>query len=112
METKTYSDLQTLFSERTPFYTENRLSGSFIIFDSLFIRNFREALTSGCLMKMSEEGFSFTNDYIDYVDGILTDTPEFLAFDAVLVDIVNCTYVEKSSECTLNSVYEFNECGV
>lgn len=112
MEIQAFNDLQTLFSERFPYAESRRLGETLIVFSHFFLRNLREAFTNGCMLKMSEDEFNLANDYVDYVDGIKEATPVLLALDEVLVDIVNCTYVDKSNECTLNSVYEFNECGV
>ena len=112
MEILVFSDLQTLFSERVPYSEEKRLGKTIIVFEPVYLKNLREALTTGCTIKMSEDSYKLTNDYIDYVDGIKVESVVLKALDDVLIDIVNCTFNDDESDCTLNSVYEFNECGV
>lgn len=112
MLTENIETLKTIFSQREPYQIVQRLGSEVIIFETIFLNNLREALSSGCMIKMSEESFKLTNDYVSYVDGALAETPILKALDSTLVDIVDCTFVDRSNECTLNSVHEFNECGV
>ncbi len=86
MEVPDLDTLKTLFSERSPYEEQNRLGGSVIVFDPLYLKHLYEAFTTGSVLNMSEESYELTNDYIAYCDGLKEETPVLKALDIALAE--------------------------
>lgn len=62
-------DAKELFGENTPYRIELRMSGNVTIFNDHFIRTAREALTNGCMAKMSTVESALFIRFVEYQNG-------------------------------------------
>ena len=86
-----------IFGESEPYVVEYRLGGKIIIFSEHFIRTAREAMTSGCMAKMSDSEVLLFNKWVEYENKVVvrditgTDNDVVSTLDAWFIDDLNCT---------------------
>ncbi len=110
------ADSKELFAENLPYETERRLTGTVIIFSDHFIQTTREAITTGCIAKMSSEEEEVFFGWVQYENGSgyrdITETEESLysALSQWLVDDVACLQHPAANACFNAPTHTWDSC--
>ena len=59
-------DCKQIFGENRPYFIEQKVTGSTVIFTEHFIREVRGALSDGCLAKMNQSEVRLFEDFVNY----------------------------------------------
>jgi hypothetical protein len=114
--TTAISNSKEVFGENTPYILENRLEGPIVIFNDHFIRTLREALSTGCMAKMSAKEVSLFREFVRYQNGssyrdITQDSDRILsALNQWVVDLWSCEETPIVNGCFDTTEHTFSTC--
>jgi len=107
-----------VFGENTPYTIETKITGKTILFNTHFITTIREALTTGCMAKMSGDEELLFLEFISYQNGdgfrdIATDVNDVLiALDLWMTNELNCMPNGIVNQCYTDVTHTWDTCPV
>lgn len=112
------ADAKQTFGENTPYVIETKITGKTILFNTHFITTIREALTTGCMAKMSSNEELLFLDFISYQNGdgfrdISSNVNDILkALDIWMTNELKCIPNGAVNSCFIDTVHTWESCPV
>ncbi len=111
------ADSKELFAENLPYESERRLASTVVIFSDHFMQTAREALTTGCIAKMSDEEEDVFFGWVQYENGSgyrdITESEEgaFRSLSQWLIDELACLPHPVLNACFDAPTHTWSPCG-